>query len=367
MLKKIFLLIQIMVVSSILSMDNNPINNDNCKVNEKNLERFLPLSMLNLKVKLDSKVENCYQKLSPSNSNNLLSYTGIIILDIHKIIAGYCSDWVLYRSFKPHSKIKQLRYSPCGKHFASQGENSIKIWDANNYRLLFKLKIPSFGLELSPVRIKYSPCEKHLTVTYTNTIKVFDAKNNYTCLHTLVPNIEKIFATWFSKDGKYFITRSEKYSDSLHSIYLPKVWDIHDAYKIIQKNIEPSDIKPDYGVGFQIAYSHDKKYMVTYAKDPPPGQYVDWYVKNHFTVLTEEIEGNLFHTHNLIDQKSHNNVAHNTRDSIPYYFAFSYDKKYLATGCDDGTIDIWKNIGAHLLEIAIENNNNDNDDHCSIQ
>lgn len=152
------------------------------------------------------------------NLTNLISNTGIKIVSIQNIIAGYVQDqeWVVDKELIGHDKdIHSLIYSPNGKYLASSSlDKTIKIWDINTGNCLITINCDDWG------PIAYLKDSNFIISAYHNgNIKIWSIDTG-NCIQTFNQDMH-LKALLCSPNGKYIASGSIGYARNSTNI---KIW-----------------------------------------------------------------------------------------------------------------------------------------------
>jgi small GTP-binding protein len=219
----------------------------------------------------------------------------------------------LIRSLEGHSSsVNSVAFSPDGKTLASgSDDNTIKIWDVNNGKLIRSLE----GHSSSVWSVAFSPDGKTLaSASNDNTIKIWDV-NNGKLIRSLEGHSNSVRSVAFSPAGKCLASGS---SDNTI-----KIWDVNNGKLIRSFEGHSNSV-------WSVAFSPDGK---TLASDSDDNTIKIWDVNNG--KLIRSLEG------------------HN---SLVWSVAFSPDGKTLASASSDSSIKIWDVNNGKLIR-SLEGHN----------
>ncbi|MEO6611255.1 MAG: PQQ-binding-like beta-propeller repeat protein [Chitinophagaceae bacterium] len=199
-----------------------------------------------------------------------------------------------------------INYSPDGKTVVTSSyDNTVKIWDARNGRLLYSLE----GHNSWARSASFSPDSKTMVTAWDSTAQIWNVKTGK-LLHTLKkePNATMIVAG-FSPDGKKIVTADEN-RDVI-------IWDGHTGAKLNYTKGHTNDLNDAH-------FSPDSKFIVTTGRESLVNI---WDAKN----------GELFFALEGHSPTADVEIA-----------SFNPDSKYLASASSDHTVIIWDIYNAEI-------------------
>ena len=257
-----------------------------------------------IKVKLAKRVKRReFKRWLKGIGKYWISLLAIIILLIVNICFYYLDGKPettndCFKTLKRHSSsVKSVNWSPDGKYLASGSlDETVKIWDAKNGRIIKTLRKHSDGVEY----VIWSPDGKYLASgSLDNTVIIWDAKSGKE-LQTLEGHSDDVNSVSWSPDGRYLASASKDKTIV--------IWNANSGEEIHTLYGHSDDVN-------SVSWSPDGKYLASGSWDKTV---IIWDVE-----LKKEIQTLRAHLAGV--------------ESV----SWSYDGKYLASGSNDNNIIIW--------------------------